>query len=774
MKKEQIEALELPMIFEQVARQCAFSLGRAAILNLVPSFDELYVKHELRRTKEALNMVIRYGDMPFGAIHDISDSVTIAKKDMTLSAMELRRIADGIRAIAAIVKYMKGSEIETPELDELVGAFADAGKLAIEIESCISLNDEVLDGASSELRSIRRSIQTLQAQISSQVQKFISANGSKLTDTITAVRNERICVLVKISEKNSVSGFIHGESASGQTAYVEPECLLQLNNRLQSLHSREQDEIMRILFGLSQLVKEYSDALLANLDTCVVLDALFAKAKWGKLVQGCVGDITSNKDRLYLKAARHPLIDPKQVVANTYEIGASHRTLLITGSNTGGKTVTLKTIGLFAAMTMCGLPLPAEEAEIPLYDDIYVDIGDDQSIVESLSTFSSHLSKLAMICQHATGKSLVLLDELGSGTDPKEGESLAIAILDELRERGCTLIATTHFSQVKTYGAKCDDVLLSCVEFDVEAMRPTYRYIAGLSGQSNAFEIARRFQLKESIIERARAYKEANRSDQEGLMEKLEEALLQAEHDKDQLARLKAEAEQLQQELNRERNKLQKERVQILEKAEQQAEELIESTQAEGDEIISKLKAMTADVKPHELTAVKTKLNALSKESEPDASPIEESFAVGDYVQLLKHGYFGEIIALQKEKATVLSNGLKMQVKLSELTHANRPKTKKIKASYSKAIQQSFPLELNLLGMYVDEALPVVDKYLDNAILAKVSVVRIIHGNGTGALRKGVHQFLKHHARVESFRMGGEGEGGLGATVVTLKMKGKH
>lgn len=774
MKKEQIEALELPLIFEQVAKQCAFSLGRAAILNLVPSFDELYVKRELRRTQEALNMVIRYGDMPFGAIRDISESVTIAKKDMTLSAAELRRIADGIRAIAAIIKYMKASEIETPELDELITAFADTGKLANEIESCISVNDEVLDGASSDLRSIRRAIQTLQAQISSQVQKFISANGSKLTDTITAVRNERICVLVKISEKNSISGFIHGESASGQTAYVEPECLLQLNNRLQSLHSQEHDEVNRILFGLSQLVKEDSASLLANLDTCAVLDALFAKAKWGKQVQGCVGVITSNKDRLYLKAARHPLIDPEQVVANTYEIAMPHRTLLITGSNTGGKTVTLKTIGLFAAMTMCGLPLPAEEAEIPLYDDIYVDIGDDQSIVESLSTFSSHLSKLAMICRHATGTSLVLLDELGSGTDPKEGESLAIAILDELRERGCTLIATTHFSQVKTYGAKCDDVLLSCVEFDVEAMRPTYRYIAGLSGQSNAFEIARRFHLKESIIERARAYKEANRTDQEGLMEKLEEALLQAEHDKTQLARMKADAQQLQLELNNERRKLQSERVRILEKAEQHAEELIESTQAEGEEIIARLKAMSADVKPHELTAVKTELNALRKEREPEPSSIKENFAVGDYVQLLKHGYFGEIIAVQKEKATVLSNGLKMQVKLSELTHANRPVMKKTKTSYSKAIHQSFPLELNLLGMYVDEALPVIDKYLDNAILAKVSVVRIIHGNGTGALRKGVHQFLKHHARVEAFRMGGEGEGGLGATVVTLKMKGKH
>lgn len=774
MKKEQLEALELPMILNQVADCCAFSLGRAAILKLTPSFDELYVKRELRRTEEALNMVIHYGDMPFGAIRDIGESVTIAKKDMTLSAMELRRIADGIRAIAAIVKYMKASELETPELSELVNTFADAGKLAMEIESCISVNDEVLDGASGELRSIRRSIQTLQAQIASQVQRFIAANGSKLTDTITAVRNERICVLVKISEKNSVSGFIHGESASGQTAYVEPECLLQLNNRLQSLHSREQDEINRILFGLSQLVKENSDALLANLDTCAILDALFAKAKWGKRTHGCVASLTANKDRLALKGARHPLIDPKQVVANTYEIQAPHRTLLITGSNTGGKTVTLKTIGLFVTMTMCGLPLPAEEAEIPLYDDIYVDIGDDQSIVESLSTFSSHLSKLAMICNQATGKSLVLLDELGSGTDPKEGESLAIAILDELRERCCTLIATTHFSQVKTYGAKCDDVLLSCVEFDVEAMRPTYRYIAGLSGQSNAFEIARRFQLKESIIERARAYKEANRTDQEGLMEKLEEALLQAEHDKDQLAHLKAAAKQLEQELNDERNKLQRERTRILQKAEKQAEEFIEATQAEGEEIIAQLKTMAADVKPHELTAMKSQLKALSKEKEPEAASSEESFVLGDYVQLLKHGYFGEIIALQKERATVLSNGLKMQVKVSELTHANRPKPKQTKVSYTKAIHQSFPLELNLLGMYVDEALPVIDKYLDNAILAKVSVVRIIHGNGTGALRKGVHQFLKHHARVASYRMGGEGEGGLGATVVTLKMKGKH
>ena len=317
--------------------------------------------------------------------------------------------------------YMKSSEIESPLIQELCASFGDHRRIATHIEKCISINGEVLDHASDTLRGLRRSITSCQGEISAEVQRFIACNASKLMDTITTVRNDRTCVLVKVSEKNSVDGFVHGESASGQTAYIEPRSLLILNNKLQSLRSREQEEIQKILFGLSQEVKEEGASFLGNLDTFALLDSIFARALWAKEVDGCVAKLDTNSEHLYLKQARHPLIDPQTVVANTYELKQPYHSLLITGSNTGGKTVTLKTIGLFVAMTMCGMPVSAEEANIPLFDAIYVDIGDDQSIQESLSTFSSHISKLAFICDHASAHSLVLLDELGSGTDPKDG-----------------------------------------------------------------------------------------------------------------------------------------------------------------------------------------------------------------------------------------------------------------------------------------------------------------------------------------------------------------
>lgn len=774
MLKEQLETLELHLIKEQMARQCSFSLGKRMIYQLEPSFDYLFVKRELKRAQEALRLVIHHGSPPFGGVSDIKESIDAAMKDMTLSAQELRIIADQGRIFEQISRYRKSSEIEAPAIFELIDSFSDTQSLSTAIEACISVNFEVLDHASGELKSIRKNIRSLSSEINAQVQKVISHHAAKLSDTVTAMRNDRICLLVKISEKHTVKGFVHGESASGQSAYVEPESLLILNNRMQTLRSKEQDEIQKILFELSQKVKLQGNALSANMETIAILDAIFAKAMWGKQHDACIAQLQEKGSHLYLKQARHPLIAQEHVVANTYEIKEPYHALLITGSNTGGKTVTLKTIGLFVSMTMCGMPIPCEEAIVPLFDDIYVDIGDDQSIVESLSTFSSHLSKLAYICEHASKHSLVLLDELGSGTDPKEGEALAIAVLEYLRAQSCTLVATTHFSQLKAYGTRCDDVLLACVEFNMEEMRPTYRYLEGLSGQSNAFAIAHRYHLKDEIIERARYYKEANRTDNEELMEKLEAQILENTRRKEELAKQLEAWEKLNRELEEQRIKIMKEKTRIKEEAKQKVEEAVEEAREQAQIIIDELKAKQDDVKPHELTALKSELNRLSDEvSKEEETHRDETFEVGDYVQIVKLGYYGEILSIQKEKACVFANGMKMNTKLQELTHAQKPKQQKKRGGVSKSKSASFPMECNLIGMYVDEAIPVLDKYIDNALMAKMEHVRIIHGVGTGALRKAVHAYLKKHPKVEEFRMGGQGEGGLGASVVTLKVKGK-
>lgn len=772
---KEYEALELEIVKQQIASHCCFSLGRQFLMDVQPSFDYLWVKRELQRSKEALDLVIRYGNMPFLGLFDVSESVQDARRDVTLRAFELRRIAQQSHAVKAIHSYMKSSEAQTPYIDELVASFEDTLKVTKEIEACINANDEVMDHASAKLGSLRKSIRFCEGDISKEVQRFISAHASSLMDTITTTRNDRICVLMKVSEKNSVRGFIHGESASGQTAYVEPESLLQLNNKLQSLKSQEKEEIERILFTLSQLVKSYANIILANQDTFALLDMTFAKASWAWKVDGCIAQLEEKGTHLLFEHARHPLIDPKTVVANTYEIREPYRSLLITGSNTGGKTVTLKTIGLFACMTQCGLPVCASSAKMPFFQQIFVDIGDDQSIQESLSTFSSHVSKLANICDHVSNASLVLLDELGSGTDPKEGESLAVAVLEELRQHHAYVIATTHYSALKNYAKQSDDILISSVEFDVESMRPTYRYQEGISGTSNALAIARRYHMKESVLQRAQEIKDAQTSEEDRLMEKLEKEMNLYQQKKEKMEAGLADVQRLRKELLIQKEKFEKEKETALLDLQETYMQEMEETKAKADAIVQELKSLSADVKPHVVTKLKHDMDALDHQPQEEEAPLAaHEFAVGDYVCLHKLNYYGDIIEINKDKVTVMVAGMRMNTKKSDLTLATKPKAKKKEKGYSKVTSKaSFSMELNVIGMTVQEAIPVIDKYLDNAILAKVYSVRLIHGVGTGALRKGVHTYLKKHPKVEDFRMGGQGEGGLGATVVTLKSKVK-
>ena len=764
-----VQALEFDLVKQDICRYASFSLGAAQIRQAGMIDSPLYLKRELRRVEEALHACVRYGKMPFGGIRDIQESVEAAEKGYLLTCQEYREIAETIRGCVGISQYLQQfPKDEVIELNELVSSLSLNVKLASEIERCISINYEVYDHASPQLAGIRRKIRQIESDCSASVAQFIQNNASKLMDTITTQRNDRVCVLVKISEKNSIKGFIHGESASGATAYVEPECLIVLNNKLSSAKSEEQNEIKRILQQLSILVKAEAAALLGNCETLGILDSLFARGEWAKVNHGCVA-VLNEQRQLVLKNARHPLIDPQKVVSNTYRLNTPKRMMLITGSNTGGKTVTLKTIGLFALMSMSGFPILCDEAQLPIFDHIFVDIGDEQSIEQSLSTFSAHLSKLARICDEASEHSLVLMDELGSGTDPKEGEALALAILQHLKDLKSTCIATTHYSALKIECAKWDEVLLSSVEFDVENLRPTYRFIEGLSGSSYAFEIARKFGLSSSILKEAMQFKENVKSNEEKMIEKVDELLNENYQLKEKLLAERSQLEEERTKFMLQREKFEKERQKVYEQAQQKAEQIILEAQEEAESVIRELKALGSDAKNHELLQVKKKLVVKEVEQPPISDDYE--YSVGDHVKLVKYNYIGVIEEINGNQLQVLANGIKMKVKKSDCLPVQKPKQKKQKVSYTKTLRSAFSMECNVIGERVNDALAIIDKYLDNAILANVSVVRLVHGVGTGALRNAIHTYLKKHPKVAEFRLGGQGEGGMGATVVTLKMK---
>lgn len=766
------EVLEYHKVKELIAKHCRFSLGKQMLLKQEPSYHFLWIKQENQRLQEAIDVTVRYGHPAFPSLHDIEQSLKDAQKDMALRPWELQKIAAQGYAVKSAVNYQKRMEIDVPYLNELFHSLSDLTSLSQCITKCINKYDEIVDHASSTLAQIRKNLKACEQDLQKETQRFITTNHSLLMDDVTITRNDRVCVLMKTSEKNSVRGFIHGESASGQASYVEPESLFHLNNKYASLKSKEQEEIEKILFTLSQKVKEHVNSLSANQETFAFLDQVFAKAEYAISNNGCVAHVEEHGRHLLLKEARHPLIAADIVIANTYEIKDPYRSLLITGSNTGGKTVTLKTIGLDACLAQSALPVLATYAKLPFFTDMKADIGDDQSIQESLSTFSSHVSKLASICKIVQSSSLILLDELGSGTDPKEGESLAIAVLDDLRHAQAMVVATTHYSALKSYAKQSDDVLISSVEFDVEHMRPTYRYLEGVSGTSNAFAIARRYHMKECILKKAQQLKDAQTTNQEKLMEKLEKEIQTYQEKTQKMESALQDVRILQQQLILEKQQFEKEKEKQLDEIKTNYREELEAIREQGQAMIQELTQMSQETKPHIIRDLSHRMSQLDIEEEKKIEEAHE-WSVGDYVCLVKLNYYGEILDIQKDKVCVLVNGMRMNTKKQELRLASRPKKQTKEQGYQKPKSKAFPMELNVIGFRVVEALALIDKYLDNALLAKVDTVRIIHGNGTGALRKGIHEYLKKHAYVDSFRLGAQGEGGLGASIVTLKKRGK-
>lgn len=766
-----IETLEYDKIKAMVLSYASCSLGKEKIETMKAATDLEILTDELHHTGEVLLLVHAYGKMNLGGLKDIRPSVKKARIDGTLSELECLDVARQTEVVHQVLSYMRESEQSTPYMEELTDGLVNVDGLYKSIHHCISDEGYVVDLASSKLAQIRHAIAKTEVAISRKMNQYLVSEKDYLSEQLVTYRHNRMVIPVKIGYQNKVKGIIHASSSSHQTAYIEPEDVVKMNNEIEGLKNDEREEVRRILFELSQKVKDASLYLLDNQDIFAQLDFLMAKASFGCHYDGCMAQVVDDFHRLYLKNARHPLIDQSKVVSNTIELSQPQHLLLITGSNTGGKTVCMKTVGLLTYMSLCGLPIPCDEAVIPFFDAIYCDLGDHQSIEQSLSTFSSHMSKIVEITENVTPYSLVLVDELGSGTDPLEGESIAQAVLEYLHDYRCFTIATTHYSSLKQQAKLLDYVLLGSVHFDEEAFMPTYQLVLGQTGRSYALEISKRLGLNPRIIEKAQAIKQSNQSSTERLLEKLELELDEAQHYKNDYIQKLAEANALHEKYEASKKSLDHQREAILEKAKDDCNDLVASTRKELDAILESFKEKGEAMKLHEVIDVKAKIDGYKHQKDDEPLVGDESFDyhVGDRVKLLSMNREASVVAVKKNELQIDLSGIKMQVKKKDVAYLGKHKPVKVVKTRGTSVKKTGAYEINVIGMRYEEAMATVDKFIDDALVANYPSVRIIHGVGTGALRKGVHQLLKKHKQIESFKDGGPNEGGLGATLAYFK-----
>ncbi|MBR3312087.1 MAG: endonuclease MutS2 [Solobacterium sp.] len=770
------KCLEFDVILNEVQEYCAFSLSKSLLRETEISYDPLIIELNSRRASEALALCVHEGSVPMYGMKDLREALQASEKGSLLSAADMVDIIRFLQGCHAVISYGKShSEIPHPALDELFHSMTDEHPLLNQLCRCIDDYGEVLDSASPLLRSIRADLLKVEREITSAAGRFMAAHSDSVVDSIVSTRGMRTVILVKAADKNIYGGMVHGESASGQASYIEPGMLVPLNNSKEELQSQEREEVARILRELSGEISKRAVYLLANLETCALLDTIFAKASWGKDRDGCTPELTQDRHLAIVKA-RHPLIDPAKVVVNTYHLEAPRTTLLITGPNTGGKTVSMKIIGLFTLLSYVGIPIPCESAVIPYFDRVFADIGDNQSVSESLSSFSAHIQAQAEICREATPDSLVLADEIGSGTDPIEGESLAIAILNELRARKCMTVATTHYSRLKAYGKRHEDIALATVQFDMKTLMPTYHYMEGLTGQSNALEVASRYGLPDKIVNYARVLKKQARSEADELIDRLEIQMNENAARQEQLDKALRENEEIEKQLMRERTRLEAEKDRWLAKRDQKASAYLEGIRREADELMKELREEKENIRYHEAIEKRRQLNRILQNEEPaEEKPADKDprYAAGDIVELRANDAVCRIIRIGRKDIIVELNGREMHVKPAQIRPSLKTLPKKKEESrrtfHGVDLSASVSGECNLIGKRVEEAMEILDAYLDQARLHRLPSVRIIHGDGTGALRKAVHSRLEKDKTVKEYRLGMPQEGGTGATVVVFR-----
>ncbi len=781
------KALELDKILHLLAEETSCDAAAELAQNLRPSTSLSQVKRLLTETDEAHTMMARFGAPSFGGLKDVSNSLRRAEAGGTLNMTELLRIATVLRTLRGIVDWRSKSEGVKSILDNRFDAIMPNKYLEDRINHAILSEEEMADNASPQLATIRRKIRSASSRAREQLEKMVRSPVTQkyLQDPIITMRDGRFVVPVKAECRGDVPGLVHDTSSSGATVFVEPMAVVEANNEVRVLLSQEQAEMERILAELSAEAGNFASGIISGYKEAVELNLIFAKANLGYKMKATL-PLVNDEGKIELKRARHPLIDKEKVVPTDIELGLHFDTLVITGPNTGGKTVSLKTVGLLTLMAMCGLLLPvADNSQISIFNHVLADIGDEQSIEQSLSTFSAHMTNIIKIFEQADASSLILLDELGAGTDPIEGAALAMSILEALRRKGTRIAATTHYAELKAYALQTEGVENACCEFDVTTLRPTYRLLIGVPGRSNAFAISLRLGMDPEIVEHARELVSSENTRFEDVVQSLETSRQRLEEERKEAQRQRLEAEEASRAAKERKDAIDAQADREMEEARRRASELIARTRGQIDAMLNEMeelkkqknKALTAEQK----AKLKSGLRALENEADPVRKKDEEAYVLprplkkGDPVLIYDIDKKGTVLQppdKDGKTALVQAGIIQTRVPVSNLRLLNEKPVKKPQGSVTRSVNRAnvrAAMELDVRGQTSDEALMNVDQFIDSAVLAGINMLTIIHGKGTGALRAAVQQHLKRHPNVKSFRLGTFGEGEAGVTIVELK-----
>ena len=795
MNQKALETLEYKKIIAQLKREMGSAASAKLADKLTPLTSEKIIKEELRSTTEAVDLIVRKGPLPTGGLYDIREALLLAKKGGSLTMRQLLEVQNVLGISSEVVAFMHDDALpELKYIGEMVDLIVEFTALEKEISRCILTEDEMADNASPKLKDIRRSIHQQNQAIKNKLSRIITSSSNKtyLQDAIVTMRDGRYVIPVKQEYRSFFPGMVHDQSKGGATLFIEPQGVVELNNKLRELEVEEQLEIARILAELSSRVAEHYREIRSNLDLLIKLDFIMAKGKLSCKMHASEPKIDADGE-LKLISARHPLIEYKKAVPVDIRIGGDYRTLIITGPNTGGKTVSLKTAGLLVMMAQSGLHIPASHAStLPIFGEVFADIGDEQSIEQSLSTFSSHMKNIVSIIDKASYDSLVLVDELGAGTDPTEGAALAIAMLERFYDSGALTMATTHYNELKKYALATSGVENAAMEFDVETLTPTYRLLIGVPGKSNAFEISKKLGLSESVIERASEHIKHGDMEFENVISSIEDDKRKAAADRLDAESMRAEIEERLKKLEEKEKAISEKRADIIAEAKREARELLRETK-------SAVKDVQKDLRRLQKSGAHTNLNtgALEKSrrkineaedlvsekvvKQVNSEPVStDTLKIGDRVKLLTIGQNGTILSLPDEKGNLMINigALKVKARLQDLMLINEGKDRKPQAKSSskygsllRSKSSSVSASINVMGKNLEDALADVEKYLDDVYMAGLDMVSIIHGRGGGILKDGIRQMLKRKKYVDSYGAASYNDGGEGVTIVRMKKK---
>ena len=795
MNQKALETLEYKKIIAQLKREMGSATSAKLADELTPLTSEKIIKEELRSTTEAVDLIVRKGPLPTGGLYDIREALLLAKKGGSLTMRQLLEVQNVLGISSEVVAFMHDDALpELKYIGEMVDLIVEFTALEKEISRCILTEDEMADNASPKLKDVRRSIHQQNQAIKNKLSRIITSSSNKtyLQDAIVTMRDGRYVIPVKQEYRSFFPGMVHDQSKGGATLFIEPQGVVELNNKLRELEVEEQLEIARILAELSSRVAEHYREIRSNLELLTKLDFIMAKGKLSCKMHASEPKIDADGE-LRLISARHPLIEYKKAVPVDIRIGGDYRTLIITGPNTGGKTVSLKTAGLLVMMAQSGLHIPASHAStLPIFGEVFADIGDEQSIEQSLSTFSSHMKNIVSIIDKASYDSLVLVDELGAGTDPTEGAALAIAILERFYDSGALTMATTHYNELKKYALATSGVENAAMEFDVETLTPTYRLLIGVPGKSNAFEISKKLGLSESVIERASEHIKHGDMEFENVISSIEDDKRKAAADRLDAESMRAEIEERLKKLEEKEKAISEKRADIIAEAKREARELLRETK-------SAVKDVQKDLRRLQKSGAHTNLNtgALEKSrrkineaedlvsekvvKQVNSEPVSaDTLKIGDRVKLLTIGQNGTILSLPDEKGNLMINigALKVKARLQDLMLINEGKDRKPQAKSSskygsllRSKSSSVSASINVMGKNLEDALADVEKYLDDVYMAGLDMVSIIHGRGGGILKDGIRQMLKRKKYVDSYGAASYNDGGEGVTIVRMKKK---